>query len=412
MKKNCWMATFGLVLSVSFCSASFASDQIELAPLLHKIIGQHPEIRAAQAERDALLLEIDQDQAWQNPEFELGVGQKNDGSRSGIAFETVLTQRLAFPGKLDAKKKAAIASVTLQTQEIHRIKLNLWYDATIAAYELESAVRQVDINQRRGKRLTWIKQYLTSRPLVSPQKQLESRLIESHLKRIQIDTLHLNAQKESSRVVFQAIIGQPIAHVSLPPIPLNRLDFFPSHNVSAQNPNILKIRAQLAQIESETRVLEWEDRPDFNLSGKYASESATETEQILGLGIAMDLPFSSKNRLAVQAQNSRKKGVEAQMEHAMTEAEVRYQTARLTLQQSQDVLTIVNPNWLNQLEHSVEKSIEDFKKGQTDLRSVLDLESQWVAAAQQKFDAEEAWITAWATLMQLNGVSKLPGDSL
>src|SRR5688572_13469008 len=69
--------------------------------LIQKVLVNHPDVVAAQAQKEALLKIVHQVQTGPNPELELGFGQKNDGISTGPAFETILKQTIVYPGKTE-----------------------------------------------------------------------------------------------------------------------------------------------------------------------------------------------------------------------------------------------------------------------------------------------------------------------
>jgi outer membrane protein TolC len=398
-----------IVLVLVFSSASFAQTQ-PLTPLIQNAIAKHPSIMAAQAQKNALLNSVDQSQVGFNPALEMNVGHKNDGSGSGMTLETTLKQTLLYPGKLESRKALAMSNVSLQEIEIQKLKITLSNDIMIKVFEWHSAVQKLDLNQKRFQKLNWIKTYLTSRPLVSPQKRLESRLIESHLKTFQMESLHLETLVKTRRLALETVVQSPVPDtVDWPEISKIRLQ---KTTILTQNPEIQALNTRVSQLALETQNLEMDSKTDFDLLGRYASESASGTDQFLSIGIGLELPFSNKNRFAIQAQDHKRKALEQQLIQLTKEKEAQWQTVQIELEQSQAVLSLYSPTWISELETSLNQAIDGFKKGQTELLSVLELESKWNAAANTRYDAQLESITAYSTLRQLLGQTEFLGDSL
>ncbi len=397
-----------VVLIFIFVSVTFAQTQ-PLASLIQNAIVKHPSIMAAQAQKNALLNSVDQSQVGFNPALEMNVGHKNDGSASGLTFETTLKQTMLYPGKLDARKALALSNVTLQEIEIQKLKGALANEVLVKVFEWRAAVQKQDLNQKRFQKLSWIKSYLSSRPFVSPQKRLELRLIESHLKTFQMESLHLEVLVKTRRLTLETLVQSPLPDtVDWPEIQKNRLQ---KTDILIQNPDIQALNARLSQLGLDIENLEMDSKTDFDLLGRYASESASGTDQFLSIGLGLELPFSNKNRFAIQAQEHKRKSLEQQLIQLTKEKEAQWQAAQIELEQSQAVLSLYNPTWIYELETSLDQAIDGFKKGQTELLSVLELESQWNAAVGTRYDAQLDTMTAFSTLKTLLGKTD-SGDSL
>ncbi len=404
-----------IITAVSWlCISNSILAQTSIDAVLQKTVLTHPDITSARAQKEAVLQEANQTQVGPNPELELNAGQKSDATSSGLTIETTLKQTLRYPGKLEAKKRWVLGKTALQDIELQKLKLKLHYAIWAKSYEWDSANQQFAINQRRIRKLHWINTYLSSRPFVSPQKRLESNIVEAHLKAYQMEGIQLNAQKSIARVALQNLMTDPLPEsLPLPAIPAASPQWEKLHaKLKDQNPDIQQMKAQLTQIDLETHVLKIEGNPDFDLLGRYAAETASETERFFSFGIGMTLPITNQNRFAIQAQAQQKKAVEAQLIQVIKDKETQWQEALILLNRSQEILNLYTPAWMNRVETGLDQAIEDFKKGQVDLLSILELESQWMAVSDIRLEAQTEWVTAWSTLMQLIGEIHSPGDTL
>ena len=396
------------------CSGLNIAQTQSINLLIQKALIQHPDILAAQAQKESLMKTLDQSQVGSNPELGLDLGRKNDGSTSGWTFETTLTQTLIYPGKLEAKKALVWNEILLQDIEIQRLKVSLSNTLLLNIFQWNDSLKRVDSNQNRIQKLSWIKTYLTSRPFVSPQKKLEIRLIESHLKTYQRDNLQLDALVRSNQLALSKLVSGSITQrietseipKEIPELTLHQAD------LDTLNPDIQALKLRLSQLNLETQQLDLDANPNMDIFGRYASESASGTDQFFSVGLGFELPVSNKNRFALQAQDQKKKGLALQVTQLRKEKEIQWQAACVDLTRSQELLALYNPAWINELESSLDQAIDGFKKGQTDLLSILELESQWVSAQNTRYDAQIAWITAYTTLRQLLGRSNFSGDFL
>lgn len=402
-----------LLFMLAGCGLNMAQTQ-SINPLIQKALTQHPDILAAQAQKESLLKILDQSQVGSNPELGLDLGRKNDGSISGWTFESTLKQTLIYPGKLEAKKSVVWHEVLLQDIEIQRLKVDLSNTLLLKIFQWNDSLKRVAGNQKRIQKLSWIKAYLSSRPFVSPQKKLELRLIESHLKTYQMENLQLAALVKSNRLALNKLVSGSITlSVETPEIPPNTSQLaLLKADISTLNLDIQALKFKLAQNNLETQQLDLDAKPNIDVFGRYTSESASGTDQFFSLGLGFELPVSNKNKYLLQAQEYKKKAIDLQLTQLIKEKDAQWQEACVDLTRAQDILALYSPTWIADLESSLDLAIDGFKKGQTDLLSILELESQWVSAQNTRYDAQIAWITAYTTLRQLVGQSNFSGDFL
>lgn len=393
------------------------AQTIPIETLIQKTLTSHPEILAAKAKKESLMRLVEQSSVGLNPSLDLSVGRKSNNQKSGLTYETTLKQTIVNSEKINSKKALAQVEVFEQDLELKKLTSKLRYEVLTEAYNWNRYHQQFEFNQARMKKLNWIKQYLASRPFIAPQKRLEIKLIESHLRELQAESLQLSSQKALARAALQALISEPLPEelaIALPKIQFKTTPNVAllSEKIGSQNSEVQVLKIQLEEVELEKNVLQADAKSDFDIFGRYASESASETEQFLSVGIGMDLAFANKNRFAIQAQNKKMDVLQAELDQLTKENTRKLQQAVISLKNSQDILTLYNNTWLQQLEASLDQSIDGFKKGQTELLSVLELESQWDNASAKSYEAEATWINSWSILMQLTNEAHLPGDSL
>lgn len=380
--------------------------------IIQKALIQHPNIISAQATREELLKAVDGSQVGPNPEIEMGLGRKNDGNSNGLTSETTLKQTFLYPGKIDSKKALALTEVDLQDMTLQKLKSQLANDILITLFEQEFLQQKYDINQKRIEKLNWMKEYLASRPFISPQKRLELQLVESDLKTHQMDIIQLNTdQKKISKALQLLVSVTSLDLIELPKLPINSLNLIDAHSgLTTYNPEIKAIEIELHRVDLESKFLELDAKPNFDVFGRYASESASGTDHFFSLGVGFELPVSNKNRFALQGQLSKKAALESEKNQLVKEKELEWQEAVSELNQSEESLDLYTEKWVSQLESSLDQAIEGFKKGQTDLLSVLELENQWVLASNKRLDVKQDWIKSWCALRQLLGQTTLKGD--
>jgi Outer membrane efflux protein len=381
---------------------------------IQQLITNHPSVVATRATKEALLKAVDQSQIGFNPELEMSAGHKNDGAANGLTIDTSLKQTWLYPGKQDARKALAMSHVHLQDTTTQKLKSTLANDLIIKTFQWQIDIKKQAFNQKRVQKLNWIKTYLNSRPFASPQKRLEIRLIESHLKSLQMESHKLATLAATSRFALEALIQAPIStQIDSPAVPQN-IPVLANQKqaLATQNPDIQALHIQIAQTDIETKNLDMEANSDIDLLGRYASESASGTDQFYSIGIGIELPFSNKNKAALHAQPYKKKALESQLAQLLKEKEAQWQTAISALTQAQATLSLYTPTWITELEASLDHAIDGFKKEQTELLSVLELESQWHAAMTTHYDAKVEEITTYTTLRQLLGKTEFSGDEL
>ncbi len=375
--------------------------------LVQNSVSRNPEVRAAQAEKERLIIQINQSMVGENPVLETAIGRKNDDFASGWTLEAELRQSLQNSDKTTAKKALALNEVTLQEHRIQKLKTALANSILLTLYQIETTSKKIEVNQKRIQKLNWIKSYLSSRPFVSPQKKLEIRLIESDLKAHQLDAIQLKSQLEVFKSEFQKFgaVSVPDSR-TLPVVPF-KFDLPPQVQIVRKNPDVQLLNTEIEHIQLESKSLIQDAKPDFEIFGRYAVESASETEQFISIGIGTGLPLSNKNRVSLLAQASKKNSLELQRAQLIKDKESQFRSAVSALDQAQEVLKIYDADWARQIELSLDQAIDGFKKDQVDLLSILELESQWVESLNMHHTARLNWVTAYTHLNELLDVVPL-----
>ncbi|MEK6557702.1 MAG: TolC family protein, partial [Candidatus Margulisiibacteriota bacterium] len=385
-----------LLIGMIILSANIGSifaNTLSVDSIIRNVLSSHPNILAAKAQKEALLKNVLQSQLGLNPDFEISLGQKTDGISNGSTIETGLRQTFLFPGKSEAKKSLSQGEVSLQDIEIERLRASLANALLVKLYERDYVGKRRIANQTRISRLNFVKDYLSSRPFVSPQKRLELKLVESKLREHQMDEIQLKAQLEELSSQLE-IFGEIPEFVELAQVPFDT-DVLTSSRPKAQSLEAKSILSHIQQLERESNLLDLEAKPDFDVLGKFASGAASGTDQSMSLGIGLELPFTNKTSYSQQALIYKKKGLEYQLNQLKKEQDVQWIEVLITLKKSQDILSLYSNSWLKQLETSLLQTLNDFKRGQVDLLSVLELDTQWGEALMKQYEAKLDWIKSY-----------------
>ncbi len=390
-----------------------AAETMSVHTAIQHMLKTHPAIRAAEAEKSALFKMVETTQQGQNPEMEVGLGQKQDGVSTGLTVEATLKQPLVFSGKAEHKKAVALQDVLIQDFVIKQLKAELVHAVLIQAAQLELIGKKMTLNQKRMKKLNWIKQYINSRPFVSPQKRLELRLVESDLKSHQLEELELNAEADRCRQTLSQLVGQPVYGF----LDMGTVDDYVDmkggyDGFLRENPGLRVMALVVEKVRLETRVFTAENASRVDLFGRYASESASGRDQFLSVGLGVELPVVDKNTVMTAIQSDKQKALDLQLKQETQKKEAQWQVALSDLNRAKRVLSLYSSDWVLQMESGLDQAIDAFKKGQTDLLSVLELESQWVSAAYMQYTAQRDVINSYGEFAELSGKTSLSGDTL
>ncbi len=386
-----------------------AEDYVRLA------LERNPSIHAARAKVRRMGERIPQVTSLDDPMLNVTpIGQMAETAAGQVGLMTGISQKLPFPGKLDARGGIAAADVEMAKSDLERIRLAVIADTRQAYWGYYFSTRAIEVTQQSRDLLAQLQQSAESRYKANLATQQDVLRANVELSNLDNELLTLAQQRTTAAAMLNSLLDRSVT-ASLPspePVELEKIavnldDLL--QLAAAANPDLSKINARIEGERQRLRLAKLQRWPDLTvgLTYNFVDEDglavmangrdqwwvsfvinlpiwggklrAGEREAMWGMreGIA-DL-LSAKNRVAFQVQDAAVKA-QTQQRLVILFRDVILPQARQTVDASAsgyqagkvDFLTMVD-NWRNLLNYQLmyHQSLAELEKDYARLQEAV-----------------------------------------
>jgi len=378
---------------------------LQAAPLTveeaqRRMLVQHPQLQANEAQWQAANQQIIQVQALPDPQFRIGLANLPSGRFSlnddpMSQLQLALLQRLPYPGKLAVRE--ALAEQQADVQQAARDELQLQLLAQVsqqwwALLAIEKARQILGHNRSLMRQLVGITQ---TKYKVGEGLQQDVLLAQLELSKLMERELQLQGEYKAQRYLLNRLMGQPIDDVfilaepeeeSLPTLlPLTQLQ-----KLAEERPAIQGQRAQVSVANYRYNLAEHDYRPDFQLTAQYAFRDGWD--DLFSVQLSMNLPLYSAQRQdpALSQRNSELKQQRYQLQNVQQQVESRIAVTVVRYQQLREQVGLLRDGILPQARQTVDSMQVGYQVDKVDFLNL--------ARAQQTLYEYETQY--WQTLSQ------------
>ncbi len=241
---------------------------------------QNPEISAAAQKVERFRERINQATSLDNPMVTYAGGEMAETAAGQVDYIAGVSQKLPYPGKLDARGKIAAQDVVAAASDLERVKLRVEGDVRRAYWRYYYATRGIEITEQSKQLVSQFKE--TAESMLRAGRADQEHVLRASVELADLDARVVELRQQQQTAV--AMLGSLLdlrAGVGLPEPPT--LEFEDQSLVldgllrqaQTQNPELDAARARVAGFRERWELADLDAKPDFLVGFSYGGVSAT-----------------------------------------------------------------------------------------------------------------------------------------
>lgn len=304
-----------------------STEILNLDTLEKEVLLNHPSLKAAKANWEAMKERVPQARAWDD--LRAGVDVERKGTTRFDTFsdnEWMVSQAIPLSGKNKLRGKVALAEAASAFSELHRKELELISRLRMSYYRLSNAYSQYDLNKKNEELLKQLEKITQAKYEVGNQTQADILLAETELAKLEENDIEIKRQisdEESQINVLlnrkaQSSLGRPpqltfkALEVNLNRLQSLALDHRPDFDIAKA-----KIEAADAKIELSKR--EWIPDPEIRVEARQFNGGKGIDEY--DTGIFFNVPWLNPGKYKAQIREAEKMKESAEFELEATQTD-------------------------------------------------------------------------------------------
>lgn len=287
-----------LIVVVALAGYAFGAS-----PLVERTLSQNYEIKAMQAEQNALKEEVDLSKSWDNPMLALGVDdiffnepltRNQEMQNESIA----LSQKIYTASKLDIKESIALQNLAIKTLELKDKKLSLSKDIIALQYAFIRIENDLSIIAKYEKILHDLKEAHIAYNYTSPHyvDTLNNSVLQKNLS---IEKKTLLKEKAVLLYKIQSIINETPSESLIQEAPKQKVFEGDALAFMLQNNPKLQIQNTITKRELDNLHLEQASKtPDVTVSVGFKRRQGRDNYGFLSF--EMPLPIYGRENISIQ----------------------------------------------------------------------------------------------------------------
>lgn len=397
-----------ILLGISFFIAGtvLAANVYTLPQLLERALNENPELKALKLEVEGQDSLRSQAGLWENPVFEIGADRKEEPEGNTNFSRFGVSQSIPRWGKLNAQSDFATSELELLKLQQTASGLRFQVEFIQRIFQYKIAVEKSHHAEERLARFRTVQSYLRSRPFAAPQKKAEAMIVRSKLKVLQQNLRELSAKRKAAWNSVNEFLNFPDeTKIQLGWVKqgtayrledlLQRAEF--------QNPEIREALLKISQSGQRAELVGYETWPGLTLSGAFANGIGQKPEKVYGLGLSFPLPVFNFNRGAVRAAEAGKAAGEFRLQQAKRKISSAIKSAFADYEAARQSLTELSTEDFAEMEREMSSIDESFKKGQVELMTYLEADTQHVEQLNATLEVQQDLVNHQGELLLLTG---------
>lgn len=348
-------------------------------------LARNPAIRAAEQRVLRLRERIPQVTSLDDPMAQIApIGEMAETAAGEVSVMTSVSQRLPFPGKLDARGRIASQDVRVAEQQLIAERLAVVADTRRAFWNLYIAARALEITQRSRTLLTQFRDATESKYRAGTTTQDAVLRATVELSNLENELITLRQQRDVAAAMLNTLIDRPVdAPVTDPaPVSLRELDAELDDllaGAAERNPSIRAAHEQLERYREQRRLARLDRYPDLTVSFSYnlvddrgLSPVANGDDQ-WWIGFGVNLPIWQERRAAAEREATRG-ALEAagMLADAENRVAFRIRDALVSVETQRRLAELFRDSIIPQARQTVDVSLSGYRAGETDFLTLID----------------------------------------
>lgn len=336
-----------------------------------------PLIKIFLEEQSTAEADLRQSKVLGNPVLTFQGGEVRSAGAKGSVLDVSLMQPLPWPGRREASIKQQEFFHEISKMNLSEIKIELGHRIFLLAFQLASANEIEAHNKERRQKFNLISRYLGSRPLASPRQILEKDLILSQLRRVEKSMNEATALKRSLEQEIMILTGlrEIKINVDWGKLPEGHDKNFYSDHFN-KGLRFQKAREGIKISETKIESARLAARPDIMVGVNYRQENIVPANHFYHGQVSVVIPIVDRGQHAVQSARASLRRDEAQLrllgQTIRSELELHFESF-IAARKNIEVFPL---NLKEQSEARFRKAEEAFRKGQIDVMTFLESDTQ------------------------------------
>lgn len=353
---------------------------------------------------------------WYNPEIGFSAGRKTAGDASGRMFEASVSQRLSFPGKKGIMEEIALKEETRARLGLDEMRLFIRYEVTRLAYEYAYHRQRAGHVRDRLDRLRLINTYMQGRIVISPEKRVERRIIQSKIALLEREVHRIGTDTKAAFARLNLYTA--LSADTLPEVRVRWFARAPQLNAAAVAERarrdgflVRDRREALEGARKERKLAERGAYPDVDVSAFYSDEKTDVSERSFGAGVSFPLPLFSRNRNAVEMGSQREKSEEHTLRHAERQVDEQVRELAARYEYASAMVGKFAIDDIRDLEEAMRYTDVEFRRGRVTLATFLEMDAQTHEMLEEIFRSQLDLVNVYTSLLFLSAQEKaVEGD--
>ena len=387
-----------------------------LDAIVAEILAKNPEVAFYQAEIGAAKAGARSAAAFNDAELSLDLGRKRVRDASGViavegtAWSVSVTQTFEWPGRLALRKAIANRQVQLAELGLNRFQAALDARARTLAYGFFAADAKAATVRAVADRFTALKETFLSRDAAGVTPLLETRVIEASELALQRRATEAALAMQSALIELNQLRGQPAdapLRVAAAALKFNEAPAADAL-LSAGREKNFDFRMRLVELEQQgfqVRLAQNERYPAVSVSPFSSREQAGGRETIVGVGVNLPLPVSSKTGSAVDAAEARRRQAETAALVAQRDLEREILTAAQAYAAKVAETRRWSPDTVQKFRDAAELADRHYRLGAVPIATYVEMQNSYLEAAEALLDTQREALEAGLKLQQITGLN-------
>jgi outer membrane protein, heavy metal efflux system len=392
-----------------------ATNQMAPDALVRQALEKNPELNFYAAEIAAAKGGLKTAGTIRNPEFNTQAGYKNaransgGGSGEGGTFALSVNQTFEYPGRTDLRKAIAKGDIVLAELHLAQFRVALAARVRALVYGVFIAQERLAGLREVADRFEALSDVLAQREPAGATPILEMRIIEANALTLRRKEREAALAAKTPVAQLNQLRGKPVtallqlmdARVELiePPLLARMLD------TARGNAFEIRIReAELAQQGFKVSLSKNERYPSIAVGPFYSREKAIDTEDQVGIGISVPLPFWDRNAGSIQTAKAREEQAQASLLTTQREVERRVAESAAIFQAKREEIDKWQGDTLVKFRESAESADHNYRLGSVSLSIYVETQKQYLELVGSVLDMKREALEAAQELEILTGL--------
>lgn len=382
------------------------ADEFTVSQLFERALANNPELAVTQLEVQSARLDREKASRWPNPTLDFGLEKKDESGGQTNSYRIGLSQELSPSGRYSAWAEVRDSEMELSRLRATSSRLDFAREFARRLYSFLAA-REIALHaEERLERFRSIQTFLSSRTFASPQKKAEATIVGGRLVVLGRETTGLSLKRDT-------LWADLNLYLKMPTVPNVKVSWFTKarpvssdellKSAQAQNVDIQERNAAMLRAEKLLEFSKREAWPPLTVSGTYSNGSGFAPEKIVGIGLSMPIPLLDANQSAIQAQRIRLESESMKVEFEKRRVETALRIALLRYEAATQGLNVASIAKLDRFEKEMRDIDRGFRKGQIDLLTYLEADSQHAETVDVTFRTQVEFVESEAELATLIG---------